>query len=118
MTAVAIVREELEPGIARFRAMARNHDDLNSIGRTAGEALDALTAQLDDQDAATLVIVQEMRPDALFTETQINRLRELVQKSNANQLTPQEQADLDALIEAELVASAKRVATLADDLGR
>jgi hypothetical protein len=127
MTAVAIVREEATPeGETTYRAVAHG-GATQSVGRTAGEALDALTAQLADEESGTLVVVQQMRPDRFFTETQIHRLQELMERRGAAQaagqspetaLTPEEQAELGALIEAELLASAQRAAALADALGR
>ena len=60
MTTITIV-----PEAAAFRAVAGPH---RSTGRTPGEALDALTAQLPPQDAGTLVaVVQLCRPDVLVT---------------------------------------------------
>jgi hypothetical protein len=41
-----------------------------------------------------------------------------MQRSRATTLTAGEQAELNALIEAELLASAQRTAALADALGR
>ena len=46
-----------------------------------GEALDALTPQLEDDDnAATLVIVQKPRPDRFFTAAQQQRREELMRQ--------------------------------------
>ena len=47
-------------------------------GKTAGEALDALTAQLPADEASTLVIVQSLRPDHFFTAPQQERLAVLM----------------------------------------
>ena len=75
MTAVAIVREGSEVGSdVCYRAIA-HPGKAQSVGRTAGEALDALTAQLADEETGTLVVVQQMRPDRFFTEAQVARLR-------------------------------------------
>lgn len=124
MTAVAIVREETGTGSdILYRAVAHK-GKAQSIGKTAGEALDALTTQLGEDESGTLVVVQQMRPDRFFTEAQIRRLQELMQRLQVADrigepgLTAEEQAELNALIEAELLASAQRAATLADALGR
>ena len=70
MTAIAIVQEVNGTGTGRFRAVAGN---TKSEGRTAGEALDALTARLGEKAEGTLVIVQHFRPDQFFTAGQVQR---------------------------------------------
>ena len=62
-----------------------------------------------------------MQPDRFFTAAQIRRLRELMERFQAagpSALIAVEQAEMNALIEAELLASAQRTSTLADTLGR
>lgn len=127
MTAVAIVREEAAPGgETTYRAVA-HPGKVQSVGRTPGEALDALSAQLSDEEGGTLIVVQQMRPDRFFDEAQIRRLEELMERRrvahSAGQdvttaLTADEEAELTGLITAELQASAQRAAVLADALGR
>jgi len=51
MTTITILPEKA----GSYRALA---GDKESTGRTAGEALDALTSQLADDEGGTLVIVQ------------------------------------------------------------
>ncbi len=51
MTKVAILPIPTEKGEVSYRAVA---GDRQSHGRTAGEALDALTTQLSDEEASTL----------------------------------------------------------------
>src|SRR5262249_21169581 len=92
-------------------------------GKTAGEALDALTAQLSVDEASTLVIVQSLRPDDFFTASQQERLTVLMAhwrtaRDQGQTLPVEEQAELEALIEAELRASAARAAALANALRR
>jgi len=58
MTKVDILEETAESGKPTFRAVA---GDKQSVGRSAGEALDALTAQLPADEAGTLVVVQARR---------------------------------------------------------
>ena len=92
-------------------------------GKTAGEALDALTAQLPADEASTLVIVQSLRPDHFFTAPQQERLAVLMARwrtarDQGATLPTDEHTELEALIDAELQASAARAAALADALGR
>jgi len=71
----------------------------------------------------TLIIVQQLRPDCFFTAAQQQRLEALMARWRAARdqgatLPVDEQTELEALIAAELQASAARAATLADALGR
>jgi hypothetical protein len=118
MTGVAIVREEAQGDTAALYRAITNDGRVQSIGTTAGEALDALTEQLSDEDSGTVVVIQQMHPDGYFGESQILRLRELMQRSQASALTAEEWDELQALIEAELNASSLRCGQLADALRR
>jgi hypothetical protein len=94
-----------------------------SQGATAGEALDALTSQLSDAEAGTLVIVQNRRPDQFFDARQQKRLAELMGRWRAcrddgKPFPAEEQAELDLLVEIELRGAAARAAALADELKR
>lgn len=120
MTKVAILPIPTEKGEVSYRAVA---GDKQSHGRTAGEALDALTTQLSEDEASTLVIVQSLRPDRFFNAAQQQRLGELMERwhrgrDKGQTLPADEQAELEALVEAELRAAAARAATLADELKR
>ena len=118
MAAIAIVREEAETGSeAIYRAIASGGAP-QAVGKTAGAALDAILLQLGKEESGTLVMVQPMRPDRFFTEAQLSRLRELMQKTQLGILTGDEEAERDILIETELLASAQRAADLADASGR
>jgi hypothetical protein len=73
---------------------------IQSTGRTAGEALDALTAQLGEEEAGTLFIVQLQRPDRFFAAQQQQRLEELMARrrttrDSSGTLPPEEQAELE-----------------------
>lgn len=122
MTAIAITREQASEGQpALYRAIAPT-EQAQATGRTAGEALDALNAQLAQADSP-LVLVQSMRPDCWFTAEQQARLQELMRQSQAaaeagQPLPPDVEAERNTLIEAELRASGQRAAALADALGR
>ena len=117
MTNVAIMPISTEQGDLSYRAVA---GEKHAQGKTAGEALDALTSQLSADEASTLVIVQSLRPDRFFTAVQQQRLEALMARWRAQggSLPHQEQAELEALVAAELRASAARAAALADALGR
>jgi hypothetical protein len=118
MTTIAIVPDSPATPPTGFRAVAGQRQ---SVGRTPGEALDALTAQLDADEAGTLLVIQHLRPDAFFTAEQRQRLGDLMARWRAARdrgaaLPPDEQAELDALVAAELDAAARRAAALADGL--
>jgi hypothetical protein len=120
MTKVAILPIPSEQGVLSYRAIA---GEKYAQGQTAGEALDALTAQLSADEASTLIIVQSLRPDRFFTAAQQQRLDALMARwrtlrEQGTPLPTDEQTELEALIEAELQASAARAAALADTLGR
>jgi hypothetical protein len=110
MTTITIVSESLGKDGIIYRAKA---GALQSEGRSAGEALDALTKQLGEVEAGTLVIIQRSQPDGFFTAAQRQRLGDLMarwrQARDLNsQLPPEEQAELEQLIEAELQATTRR----------
>ena len=54
--------------------------DKLSEGKTPGEALDALTVQLSEEETSTLVIVQNLRPDHFFNVEQQRRLADLMNR--------------------------------------
>ncbi len=92
-------------------------------GKTAGEALDALTAQFSPDETGAFVIVQSLRSDRFFTEEQQQRLETLMARWQTAQaqgypFPPEDQRQLDSLVEAELLASAARAAALAETVGR
>jgi hypothetical protein len=64
MTTISIIPENQAAGEIIWRAMA---GDKESVGKTAGEALDALTAQLDWEATGTLIIVRQMGPGYFST---------------------------------------------------
>lgn len=115
MTTITIFPKNPQAQTPRFRAVA---GEKQSVGATAGEALDALTAQIGGPSATTLVVVQPMRPDALFTAEQQRRLGELMVRwrDAGAPLASEEQAELDALVEAELRGAIQRSADLARQL--
>jgi hypothetical protein len=120
MVKVSIVPISTEQGELSYQAIA---SEKQARGKTAGEALDALTAQLSADEASTLVVIQSLRPDRFFTVDQQQRLATLTARwrtarDQGVSLPTEEQIELEALVEAELHASAARTAALADTLGR
>ena len=120
MTKVAIVPIPTDAGATAFLAVAGAK---RSQGATAGEALDTLTAQLSADEADTLIVVRRRRPDRYFDADHQRRLAELMARwrsaiEQGQSLSPAEQAELDALVDVELQASATRSADLAEELGR
>lgn len=120
MTRVAILPIATEQGGVAYRAVAGARQ---SEGKTAGAALDGLAAQLSDAEASTLVIVQSGRPDAFFDAAAQQRLAQLMAhwrgaRDQGSALPADEQAELTALVDAEVRAAAARAAALADDLGQ
>jgi hypothetical protein len=116
MTSVAIVPEITEAGTT-YRAVAGQKQ---SVGRTAGEALDALTAQLGEQENGTLVVVQNQKPDRFFSAEQQQRLVDLMARwrearDSGSLLSPMDQVELEALVGAELEAATRRAAALLGD---
>ena len=118
MTTIAILPEPTGSGQVAYRAISGKRQ---FFGKTAGEALDALRASLPDKDASTLVLVQHHSPDQFFTAQEQVRLGELMARWRAGRdagtvLPPAEQAELDALVDAELRAARERTAALLRDL--
>jgi hypothetical protein len=107
MTTITILPEKAD----RYRAFA---GDKEGAGRTAGEALDALASQLEDEASGTLVIVQRRKADEFFTAAQQTRLTELMERRRAGNLSPEEASELERLIAAELDGARRRAARLAE----
>lgn len=100
MTTITILPEE-----KKFRAVSGNRE---SFGRTAGEALDALTAQLDEEESGTLIVIQNRRADKFFNSSQQKRLTELMAKRKTKSLSADEETELENLVEAELEGAKRR----------
>jgi hypothetical protein len=121
MMKVAILPEPTGMGNFAYRAIA---GEQQCVGKTAGEALDALTALLPrSEERGMLVIVQNLRPDCFFTAEQQERLGELMARWRAARdasisLSADEQAELDALVDAEMRAATERSTALIKELGQ
>ena len=120
MTKVAILPETSAQGELEYRAIAAG---FQAVARTAGAALDALTAQLPGDEAGTLVIVQNHGPDRFFTAGQQQRLGELMAhwrtaRDTGDALPAAEEAELEALVEAEARASGERAVAMLAGLAK
>lgn len=118
MTPIAIFPDSTDG--FEFRAFAGVRQ---AAGRTAGEALDALTSQLPAGSGSTLIIVQCQEPDGYFSASQQQRLATLMTqwreaRDQGTTLPAPEQAELDALAAAEVEASEHRAAQLLRALGQ
>ncbi len=104
MTAIRIRPDDTPADARRFRAVAGPRQ---AVGRTMGEALDALTADWPDGDAPpAAVFIQRFAPDAFFSAAQQKRLESLLASRDA--LSPDERRELEGLIDAELDATVAR----------
>ena len=120
MTAITILPEKLGTVETRYRALAGERE---SVGRSVGEALDALTLQLRDDETGMLVVIQNLRPDAFFTAAQHQRLEELMSRwrtarDNGRSLGEEEQAELQSLIDDELNAARLRAEATVREVAR
>jgi hypothetical protein len=103
MPAIAVLSEE-----TTFRAVA---GDQSSVGRTPGEALDRLLADIGTDTPLSLYIITKDRGDAFFSEAQYQRMRTLLnQRNDGETLSEAEYAELEGLVEAELRAAMQRMA--------
>ncbi|MBA2732181.1 MAG: hypothetical protein H0U54_04740 [Acidobacteria bacterium] len=109
MTTITILPEKTDS----YRAVA---GDKESTGRTAGEALDALTSQLEDEESGTLIIVQNRKADGFFNAAQQERLTALMQLRKAGNLSPEQEREMESLVEAELDGARQRTASLLHEL--
>ncbi|MEM6503718.1 MAG: hypothetical protein AAF685_18040 [Cyanobacteria bacterium P01_C01_bin.89] len=114
MQTIAILHIPTPDGTPTYRAISGNKQ---TQGNTAGQALDALTAQLSDQPFGGTILLQSFRPDPHFTEAQQTRLAELMTawrtaRDNDQPFDETLQTELDALTLAELQATGERSMTL------
>ncbi len=129
MTTVTILPIFDADGEKNYRAIA---GDKHSVGKTAGQALDALTTQLGETEFSALLVIQNFSPDTFFSALlviqnfspdtffsakQQKRLSELMSlwrlaRDHGLALPLELQAELDTLVEAELKAAAARTTAL------
>lgn len=106
-------------GATTYRAIA---ESAQGEGATAGQALDAVRGRLPADESSTLVVVQSLQPDALFSAEQASRLSELMTSWRAARdagaaLDEKESAELQALVDCEFEAAKRRAANLLRDVG-
>lgn len=104
MTAISIRRDSLPLDVPRFRAVSEGKE---AVGRTMGEALDALMTNWGEEVRETAVLIQRFGPDAFFSQEQQDRKEELLARRET--LTPQEHQELESLVFAELDATVARL---------
>lgn len=109
MAPIAVRPDAQSEGERRFRAVA---GERQSVGRTMGEALDALVAESGGVLEETAVFIQCFRADAYFTEAQQLRMRELLGRRDS--LSAGERGELEALLDAELDATVARTGGLVE----
>jgi len=120
MTTVAVLHEPGGVESTPFRAISGSRQ---AMGRTAGEALDALSAQLPAEATETLVIVRELKADRFFGAEHGRLLKDLMilreqALAGRGTWTPENAADLERLVEMELHAATERAEALARELGK
>lgn len=91
--------------------------DQASTGKTLGEALDALTAKIGSLEINGVLLLQSCQPDRFFNAEQQQRLATLMTiwrtaLDRGETLPTEQQSELDALIEAELSATAERAQSI------
>ena len=114
MTTVSILPISSVSGEKSYRAIA---GDKQWVGKTAGQALDGLTAQLGESGFSALLVIQSFHPDPFFSADQQKRLSELmdlwrVARDRGETLLLEQQAELDNLVDAELKAATARTTAL------
>lgn len=95
------VPEELSN--AKFRASAGT---LHYFGKTPQEALDTLLSHLAENEVPVIHIYPYNQGDRYFTSQQSERLKAL--RDRRENLLPEEQKELELLIDAELLATIER----------
>lgn len=108
MTKITILPED-----KNYRAIGGQKE---SVGRTAGEALDGLTAQLSQEESGTLIVIQNQHSDKFFNSAQQMRLSELMEKRKNQMLSVTEQKELEDLVETELNGARQRAEELISEL--
>jgi hypothetical protein len=120
MPTVAILPMSDASGETFYRAIS---GDQQSVGKTVGQALDALATQLGKTEFKGLLLIQNFYPDSFFNTSQQARLSELMRlwrtaRDQGRGLPPEQQAELDDLVETELQAATARTATVMQQLAQ
>jgi hypothetical protein len=119
VTKVGLMHEPVGGDEQVFRAVTVGKQ---ATGRTPGEAIDALSSQLTDDESETLIVVRNMGPDRFFSASERERLERLMASWRAARDAgvsppPEEQAELESLIDAEVRAAAERAEPIGRELG-
>jgi hypothetical protein len=114
MSPISIFPEPQSANGSKFRAMSGQHQ---GVGKTAGEALDALTSQLNGSVLGPLLVIPQSNPDRFFTAAQQTRLAELMgawrfARDRGTHLSAEEQSELEQLTAEELQAAKDRASAL------
>jgi protein subunit release factor A len=114
MKTIEIIQESPSNKSTTYRAIC---GEKQALGRSPGQALDELEQQLAAPETNTLIIIQRFLPDHFFPEPQHQKLRQLMNKfhegqDNQQDLSNEEQNELEALAEAELAAANERAKEL------
>ena len=109
MTGVQILSIPAQRGRTKYQAVAGKQ---RANAETAGQALDAISLMLPRHETA-VVIVQPFVEDEFFADSQSARLGELMQRwrecrDTGVLLSADDEAELQILVEAELIAATKR----------
>jgi hypothetical protein len=103
MPSVTIRENQANKSKVEFQATSGNHF---AVGRTMGEALDALLQDWEGEAKPTAILIQRFLPDAFFTKAQGDRMQDLMARRDS--LTAAERTEFEALIDAELDATILR----------
>ena len=120
MATVAILSVPRQTGGESYQAVSAERV---ATGETAGQALDAFTEQFPEVGSDSLLIVQRFQADRFFSEAQQQRMAELMTRwrearDAGASLSPEEQAELESLVELESRASGQRAEDVAKGLGK
>jgi len=117
MAALEILQEIEQAGRTRYRARWGNRQ---VAAETPGQALDAIYEMggQGDEGRTTVILLHRCGPDRFFSEREQTRLGELMSAFDDSHqggalLSAAEETELEAMVEAELRASAERAAALA-----
>ena len=118
MTKIAILPIRGESKHIAYCAVAGHK---KAEGKTAGEALDALTPLLSEDESNTIVVIQSFRPDRFFDATERQRLEILMTRWRAardagEMLSDVETTELNHLVEMEVRAATARTAALLQEI--
>lgn len=102
--------EPPHPSGGAFRAYSA---DSEGKGMTAGEALDDLQRQLEPARGMKVIVVQSSEPDEFFGQSDQTRLKELLEarrvaQSQGVELSQSTLAELEVLVERELLGATRR----------